>query len=347
MVLRFPGPPSASPPMNARYFLTGLWLAIAAAGMGCAKKSPEETRSTAHPQIIVQLDWVAEPEHGGFYQAEGRGFFVEEGLDVTLLQGGVNAYVHQKLATNQAQFGQSDSTNTILAVANGGLPLLNVAAVFHNDPSVLMLHESNPVSSFEELDGKTIMARPEWVFLPFLRQKYGIDFNIIPQSFGLGQFLADPEFIQQGYYIAEPFFIEREGITPKFLYAWDAGFVAHTVIVGNREFIEKHPETTRAFLRAYVKGWHDYLTGDPTPAHDIMLAINPKVTREFLDFSRGMIVREKIAEGQERSLKTLGHISSGDFNRQISLLEGLGILEPGAVSVDDVMSELYFPETRE
>lgn len=329
--------------MKFQNLLTVLASTIVVGGFGCSQKPSPEDSKTGHPKIVVQLDWVAEPEHGGFYQAQARGFFTDEGLDVTLLQGGVNAFVHQKLATNQAQFGQSDSTNTILAVANGGLPLLNVAAVFHNDPSVLMLHKSNPASTFEDLDGKTIMARPEWVFLPFLRKKYGIDFNIIPQSFGLGQFLADPEFIQQGYYIAEPYFIEKAGVRPKFLYAWDAGFIAHTVIVGNREFVEKHPETTRAFIRAYVKGWRDYLTGDPSPAHAIMLKINPKVTLEFLEYSRRMIINEKIAEGQEGSMETLGRISEEDFARQIELLENLGVLKAGSVSVDDVMSDAYLP----
>ena len=39
-------------------------------------------------KITVQLDWVAEPEHGGFYQALARGFFRDEGLDVTVVPGG-------------------------------------------------------------------------------------------------------------------------------------------------------------------------------------------------------------------------------------------------------------------
>jgi NitT/TauT family transport system substrate-binding protein len=329
--------------MKWRTFGAALAGVIFVIGCGCSKNDSGTTTGLDHPKIVVQLDWVAEPEHGGFYQAEARGYFKDEGLDVTLLQGGVNAFVHQKLATNQAQFGQSDSTNTILAVANGGLPLLNIAAVFHNDPSVLMLHESNPVSTFEDLNGKTIMARPEWVFLPFLRHKYGIDFNLLPQSFGLGQFIADPDFIQQGYYIAEPYFLEKEGVTPKFLFAWDAGFIAETVIVGNRDFVERHPESTRAFLRAYIRGWRDYLTGDPTPAHDIMLKINPKVTREFLDFSRNMIIKEKIAQGREGTMDDLGRISKADFARQIALLEDLDILKPGQVSVDDVMSDAFLP----
>src|SRR5436189_4757994 len=44
-------------------------------------------------KIKVQLDWVAEPEHGGFYQAQAKGFFREEGLDVTLIPGGPGAFV--------------------------------------------------------------------------------------------------------------------------------------------------------------------------------------------------------------------------------------------------------------
>lgn len=310
---------------------------------GCGSSATDESGDEKAPdRIVVQLDWVAEPEHGGFYQAEALGFFVEEGLKVDLVQGGANAFVHQKVATNQAQFGQADSTNTLLAVAQG-LPLLNIAAVFQHDPSVLMLHESNPIDSFEELDGQTIMARPEWAFLAFLKQKYGIRFNIIPQSFGLAQFMADPGFIQQGFYIAEPFFIERAGMTPKFLYAWDSGFDAYTVLIGNRNFIERHPETTRAFLRAYIRGYRSYITEDPQPAHDLMLAINPKVTPEFLAYSRQMIIGEDLATGPGGRADGIGAISRERFETQIEQLEDLGILEPGSVSASEAMSADYLP----
>ena len=305
---------------------------------GCARSDRSEPAGagSAPGPIVVQLDWVAEPEHGGFYQAEALGYFADEGLDVRLVQGGANAFVHQKIATGQAQFGQSDSTNTLLAMAEG-LPLINVAAVFQHDPSVLMLHQSNPISSFEELDGKTIMARPEWAFLAFLRQKYKIEFNVIPQNFGLAQFIADPGFIQQGFYIAEPFFLEQQGVTPKFLYAWDAGFDAYTVIIGNRDFVRDHPEATAAFLRAYIKGYRSYLTEDPGPAHAIMVRINPKVTPAYLEFSRGMILSEKLATGPDGGMESVGRISRDRFATQIDQLESLGILKPGSVSLDQVM----------
>lgn len=325
-------------------FVTALGVEALLLG-GCTKQpgpAGDETADEGPVRIVVQLDWVAEPEHGGFYQAEALGFFEDEGLDVDLIQGGPNAFVHQKIATGQAQFGQSDSTNTLLAIAEG-LPLVNIAAVFQHDPSVLMLHEGNPISRFEELEGETIMARPEWAFLAFLRQKYSIEFNVLPQNFGLAQFIADPGFIQQGFYIAEPFFIEREGITPKYLYAWDSGFDAYTVIIGNRDFTDRFPEATRAFLRAYIRGYRSYLTEDPKPAHDIMLRINPKVTDEYLEYSRRMIISEKLATGPGGSIDAIGRISRERFATQINQLEDLTILKKGGVSVEQVMSDRFLP----
>ena len=186
-------------------------ITLAAAGIallcaGCSRQPAAAPESAAPFKMTVQLDWVAEPEHGGIYQALAKGYFREAGLDVTVIQGGPNAFVMQKLATGKADIGQSDSTNTLLAISQG-LPLIQIGAVFQNDPSVLMLHADNPVKRFEDLDGKTIMARPEWAFLPYLRAKYHVNFNIIPQNFAVGNFIADPNFIQQGFYTAEPYYI--------------------------------------------------------------------------------------------------------------------------------------------
>ncbi len=315
-----------------------LAAAAAALASGCSKQAAEASR------INVQLDWVAEPEHGGFYQAVAKGYFRDAGLDVNIMQGGPNAFVLQKVATAKAQIAQSDSTNTLIAISQG-LPLVNIAAVFQNDPSVLMLHADNPVSRFEELNGKTIMARPEWAFLPYLRNKYHIDFKLIPQNFAVGNFIADRNFIQQGFYTAEPFFIVKGGAKPpKFLYAWDAGFDAYTTILANRPWAESHREQLRAFVAAYIRGWKDYIEGDPTPAHTLMKQLNPNVTDEFLAFSRKMIIQEKLVVGRHSTDDTqIGRISRERYAIQIGQLEELGIVPKGILTVDKVMSTDYLP----
>jgi NitT/TauT family transport system substrate-binding protein len=331
--------------------LSILAIASGLALVACSRQAqaPADSASTAAApaapfRIRVQLDWVAEPEHGGFYQAQAKGYFKDAGLDVILEQGGPNAFVMQKVATDKADIGESDSTNTLLAI-NQGLPIIHIAAMFQNDPSVLMLHADNPVKSFEDLDGKTIMARPEWAFLPYLKNKYHINFNIIPQDFAVGNFIADHNFIQQGFYTAEPYYIVKGGAKyPKFLYAWDAGFDAYTVVFANRPWAEKNADKVKAFLAAFIHGWKDYIENDPTPAHELMKKVNPNNTDEFLAFSRKMIIDGKLVTGRTAAGDELvGRISPERFALQLHQLEELGILPKGKLTVDQVMTTQYLP----
>lgn len=325
--------------------LASLLTSSALIWSGCSK-TPSETHTDARTSITVQLDWVAEPEHGGFYQAQAQGYFADAGLDVTLIQGGPNAFPTQKVAAGQVQFAQADSTNTILAIGEG-LPITQVAAVFQQNPSVLMLHAENPITTFEELDGKTVMARPEWAFLPYVKKKYAIDFQLIPFNFSVSNFITDRDFIQQGFYIAEPFFIEQGGgQKPKFLYAWDAGFDSYVVLVANSAWTAAHPDQSRAFLAAYIRGWDEYLHGDPTPAHELMKQENSNNTDEFLAYSRQMIIDEKLVTGRgpDGGVAKIGQLEVSRFSTQIEQLESLEILKPaGELSAEQVMTSDYLP----
>ncbi|HRE81631.1 MAG TPA: ABC transporter substrate-binding protein [Opitutaceae bacterium] len=335
-------------------FTRGLWMGcsclLAFLITGCGKKDASATASPttgASPslfKVTVQLDWVPEPEHGGFFQAQAKGFFKEAGVEVELLPGGPNAFVMQKVATGKADVAQADSTNVLMAISEG-LPLIHIGAVFQNDPSVLMLHAENPVQRFEDLNGKTIMARPEWAFLPYLRKKYQIDFNIIPQNFSVANFVTNKDFIQQGFYIAEPFHILRGGgKQPKFLYAWDAGFDAYTVLMANKAWSEKNPNQVRAFMAAYIRGWEDYLTNDPTPAHTLMKQVNPNNTDDFMNYSRKMIIDEKLVTGRQGGGNSqIGRVSKERFQVQINQLEELKILPKGKITVDQVVTTAFLP----
>ena len=326
-----------------RFSLGTALLALLLAGCGDSPSATPDGGDGLFP-IRIQLDWVAEPEHGGFYTAQAHGYFRDEGLDVTLVQGGAGAYSLNKVGGGVADVGQADGTSVILAAANGA-PLVNIAAIFQQDPSVLMLHESNPVSEWEELDGKTIMARPEWPFLPYLRKQYGISFKVIPQNFQLNRLIQDEDFIQQGFYIAEPYYVEKEGVELKYLYVWDAGFDAYTTLFTNTRFAREHPDKLKALLRALYKGYREYIEEDPAPAHQVMLDINQKVTPEFLEWSRNQIIREKLHRGNPSRgfFADYLEISRERFAGQIEQLVDLGIIEPDAITVDDVMTTEFLP----
>jgi len=317
--------------------------------VGCSKPESAATSTSSAPnltKIRVQLDWVPEPEHGGFFQAQALGLFTAAGLDVELIPGGANTFGPQKVATGQADIGQADSSTTLLGIAQG-LPLIHVGAVFQNDPSVLMLHADNPINRFEDLAGATIMARPEWVFLPYLKKRYGISPNIIPQNFSVSNFIADSGFIQQGFYIAEPFHIIKGGAKPpKFLYVWDAGFDAYTVLYANRTWARDHGPQLRAFLAAYAAGWRSYLGSDPAPGHAAMKAANPNNSDEFLAWSREKILTERLVGGRAFPADDLSRavrIEPSRFASQIAILEELNLVSPGKLTPETVMTTEFLP----
>lgn len=314
---------------NLRSFLllAGLVTPLFAAG----EKAPFK--------ITVQLDWIAEPEHGGLYQAEARGFFKDAGLDVTLVPGGPNALVMPKVATGQADIGQADSTNTLLQQAQG-LPVVQVAAVFQDDPSGLLVSADSSVRRFEDLQGKTVIARPEWAFLQFLQKKYGLKVSVVPQNFSVAAFLGNKDAIQQGYFIAEPFHIVKAGgKMPRFLSTWDAGFRSYAVLVTNRKFAREHPAELQAFLSAANRGWRDYLEGDPTPAHEALKKANANNTDEFMMFSRKMIIDEKLVTGREGKggADQIGQLDPARYATQIAQLEDLGILPKGKITAEQAL----------
>jgi NitT/TauT family transport system substrate-binding protein len=328
--------------------LAALLPAMLAAG--CAKeKSPEAAADSAADKklfpIRVQLDWFPEPEHGGLYQALAQGYFAQEGLDVKLLPGGSNVLVTQFVATNQAEMGQSATTQVIQAVA-GGLPVINVAAIFHRMPTGLMMHEENPITTFAQLDGKSIMARPESVYLPYLKKKYGIDFSVIPQNFSSTQFLQDKNFIQEGFFIAEPYFLEKQGAKVKWLPLWDSGYEPELTLIANTKFAREHPAELKAFLRAFIHGWREYIEGDPSAGNALINKANPKADAGFFKFERDQIIKYNLARGDAAQGEDFGTLDLSKIKGEIGIMEDLALLPKDKVTLAKVATTDFLPEKK-
>jgi NitT/TauT family transport system substrate-binding protein len=328
--------PTNNPPMKiARLFLAFLFIGLLTA--------PAAEKPLA--KISVQLDWVPEPEHGGLYQALARGFFRDEGLEVTLIPGGPGAHVIPSVASGQVNIAQADSTGCLNHVAEG-LPIVQFAAVFQDDPSGILVNADSPVRKFEDLQGKTLIARPEWPFLKFLQKKYNLKVNVIPQNFSVAAFLSNKEALQQGYFIAEPYHIVHAGgKEPRFLSTWDAGFRSYAVLVANKKFAREHPSEMKAFVRAYIKGWRDYVEGDPKPAHEALKQANKNNTDEFMAYSRKAIIDAKLVTGRDADggAAKIGRLDPARFNTQVAQLEELGVLPKGKVKVGDAVTTEFLP----
>src|SRR5580692_13040410 len=95
-------------------------------------------------KVILQADWYPQPEHGGFYTALAKGYYKDEGLDLSIQPGGPYITVEEQVGAGAAQFGLG-SSDKVLEADSQGQTLVGVAATMQRDPQGIMVRKDSPV----------------------------------------------------------------------------------------------------------------------------------------------------------------------------------------------------------
>jgi len=324
--------------------LLPLCLAAAAALFvaGCNKKQTASLPSAGGlTKVAFQTDWFPQPEHGGYYQALAKGYYAEEGLDVEILPGGPNAQVMAGVATGRAQLGMTNGDDVIVATARG-VPLKMVAAEMQRDAQGILYHEENPIRELRDLNGKTLMAGAGSVWIQLMQQKYGIQFNLLPLVGDLARFMNDPKFVQQCFVTNEPYFARQRGAKVGALLIAHPGYEPYRVMFTSDAFLKENPEVVRKFVRASVRGWIDYLTGDPTPGNALIKQVRSDLPDDFFAFSIKAMNDYQLVLGDPKRGEKMGQITRARLETQLKLLRELGVLDR-ELRVDDVASFDFLP----
>ncbi len=286
----------------------------------------------AADRIVFGLDWKAEAEYGGYYQALATGIYARHGLDVTIQEGGPQINHMQLLLAGRLDFNLGGGRAVEFAAEN--LPFMAVAALFQRDLAVLIAHPGVGNDSFAALKGKPIMigadTRNGWWL--FLAGKFGYsDSQIRPYTFNLAPFLADRDAIQQGYVSSEPFLIrQKTGIDPVVMALADAGYLGYAnIITTSSRLVKEQPGLVQRFVDASIEGWYSYLYGDPTPANTLILRTNPEMPADLLDFGRRtMIERGTVDSGDTKTLG-IGAMTDARWKAFYDSMAAVGVYKPG------------------
>ncbi len=269
--------------------------------------------AAAADHVTFGLDWKAEAEYGGYYQAQATGIYARRGLDVTIEQGGPQVNHTQLLIAGRLDFNITSNALLALNFARQGIPFRAVAAIFQKDPSVLIAHAGQGNDSFAAFKGKPIMVgadtRAGW--WNFLKARFGYtDAQIRPYTFNLQPFMASKSAIQEGFLGSEPFSIQQAtGEKPVVLLVADSGYNGYASLIGTSDkLIAEKPDLVQRFVDASVEGWYSYLYGDPSPANAAIKAANPEMTDALIAYGR-------------QTMKEHGIVNSGD-----ALTDGIGAM---------------------
>ncbi len=96
--------------------------------------------AAALDEVTFGTNWLAEAEHGGFYQAVADGTYEKYGLDVTIIQGGPQAANAALLLADKIQFYMRGNMLGSFSAVAQDIPVIEVAAMFHMDPPLLITH---------------------------------------------------------------------------------------------------------------------------------------------------------------------------------------------------------------
>ena len=287
----------------------------------------------AADKVSLGLDWKAEAEYGGYYQAVATGIYARHGLDVSIRQGGPQVNQTQLLLAGRLDFVLSSNSFLALNFAQEKLPFRAIAALFQKDPAVLIAHPGQGNDSFEALRGKPIMigadTRVGW--WNFLKARFGYtDAQIRPYTYNLAPFLADQTAVQQGYLGSEPFAIAQQaGFQPVVLLLSDAGFTGYGNLISTSDkLIAANPDLVQRFVDASIEGWYSYLYMDPAPANALIKTDDPEMTDALLDFGRRMLREHGIVDSGDATALGIGAMTAARWSSFFSTMQKQGLYQP-------------------
>ncbi len=251
-----------------------------------------EQAATAEPQTLIpvtyQMGWVHEYSSAGFYMAIENGYFVDEGLDLTLVEGGFGeeGFIDpmQQVTSGAADFSLASATG-ILQAREAGQPLVAIATVNQRSPVAILSLAETGITRPQDLEGHSLaIIEDSSVYIYdalFTAQNLDTEaINVIPRTgFGIEQLVSGEADSIAGWIINEGVELEENGYESNYILLSDYGIETYDLLLFTTEdMIANRPDVVERFLRATIRG-HQAVIDDSDAAVDAVLSYNSELDR--------------------------------------------------------------------
>lgn len=260
--------------VTRRAFAQGLGGAVGAMALGaCKSKTKQRAR--------LQLNWLPEPEFGGFYEAKRQGLLAQ----VELLPGSPGLPTASLLASHKIEYGVLSADELVRMVAQSA-PIVALFACCQNSPRALAVHQASPYPSLQALweSEATVGVEPGQGYVRWLDHRFGGQkLTRVPRPASLATFLQDQNFAQGVYLFAEGAQLQTQGAKVRMLPVSDSGYNPYEVVVATtHQHLKANPDQVRQLRSELEQGWNAYLD-DPVSSNRIMSTQNPAMSTVEMD----------------------------------------------------------------
>ncbi|WP_299611750.1 ABC transporter substrate-binding protein [uncultured Tateyamaria sp.] len=241
--------------LTRRFFLQTSAAGVAAAAAGVP--------AFAASSVNFQLSWLHSVQFGGSYIAAQNGYWADQGLDVSLSQGGPNAPVEPPVVSGTALVGISAADYTAAAVAEGA-PFKIIAVAMQKNPFAIASLAGNPVNTTADLVGKRIgMAVANTPVLQALCTLNNVDINdieIVPTQYDPAPLVSGQVDCLLCWETDLPVAMTVQGVDNTTMLMADHGYALHSqTYIATEDAIANRRADLIALLKGEVMGWNDYM----------------------------------------------------------------------------------------
>lgn len=284
-------------------------------------------------KVVFGTNWLAQAEHGGFYQSVADGTYEACGLEVEIIPGGPQVNNRALMLAGKIDFHMGGDMLQAFNAVKEGIPVVAVAAIFQKHPQVILAHPEE-AESWEDLKDLTLLIGDNGFtsYYQWMIKAHGFTSEQRePYTFNPAPFIADKKKGMQGYLSSEPYLVKKEaGIEPNVFLIADAGYSSYaTTIETMQATIESDPEKVKCFVDASLAGWYNYLYGDSADADELIKTANPDMSQDKIEFAKNMMRERGIVDSGDALDMGIGAMNDkviGDFYDK---MVDAGVLEDG------------------
>jgi PAS domain S-box-containing protein len=286
-------------------------------------------------KVRLQLKWFHQFQFAGYYAAEAKGFYRDEGLDVELIEGAMDRSPDKAVQDGKAEFGVQDGGDLVFRRMQGA-PLVAVAVTFQHSPYVIISRKESGFRHPADLVGRTVPITQDQgsaqILAMFLHEGVKIKsifdttpVNFVKHTWSFAPFIDGKVEAITAYSTEIPRFRRLYGFEPAVMNPLDYGvdFYGDTLIT-SAAFLESQPKVVERFRRASLRGW-EYAMAHPEEIVPLIEAMpsarQPKPTRQdLLDEAQAMneIILPKLIE--------IGNMNPGRWEKMAQVYLELGMV---------------------
>ena len=278
--------------------------------------------------VTLLMNWFAQAEHGGYYDAQENDYAADDGVQIEVKQGGPQIQTIAQVASGESDYGVAQEDELILARAEG-VPVKEVFAAFDTNPQCMMFHPDQGIKSLADIEGHPVAVAPSGGFWPWMKAHFGFeDVQEINFTGTLSEFKRNDALVQQCFITSEPYFADQENIPDEEILIADAGYnpYANGIFTTDRK-IEEDPEEVAAVVSAVQQGW-EHFAQDPADAKAAILDANSDMEPKLVDFAHKIIANRLLGDD-------IGAMDAARWEKVKQQLLDAGVLEED-VDVNDV-----------